>query len=292
MELIIRSNDMQEVEGITAEYPYVLNSVNGKDTLVPWHWHEEVEFSFIVQGSLRVTVSGHSYVFQENEGFYLNSNILHTMEPADPGEDTFWHSYMFHPMFLGGHYKSVFETKYMAPVLKNKKFDLAAFRSESERQQHILQLLKLAADLQAEENSEFRIRNTFSDIWLLLIRELQEKEYDAQLAKPVSQERIQTMLEFIHRHYHEKITLEQIASSASVSKRECLRCFQSCIQKTPIEYLLDYRIQQAQKLLRTTTLPVTEIAMQTGFHNSAYFAKVFKQLRGISPSQYRNLRKG
>lgn len=287
MELIIGSNDMQEVEGITAEYPYVLNSVNGKDTLVPWHWHEEVEFSFIVRGSLRVTVSGHSYVFRENEGFYLNSNILHTMEPADSREDTFWHSYMFHPMFLGGHYKSVFETKYMAPVLKNKKSDLAAFRPENERQLHILQLLKLAADLQAEENSEFRIRNTFSDIWLLLIRELQEKEYDSQLAKPVSQERIQTMLEFIHQHYHEKITLEQIASSAIVSKRECLRCFQSCIQKTPIEYLLDYRIQQAQKLLRTTTLPVTEIAMQTGFHNSAYFTKVFRQLRGVSPSQYR-----
>ena len=79
----------------------------------------------------------------------------------------------------------------------------------------------------------------------------------------------------------------QIAAAAVVSKRECLRCFQSCIQRTPIEYLLDYRIQMAERLLRTTELPVTEIALQTGFSNSAYFTKVFRQLRGLSPSQFR-----
>lgn len=289
MELIIRSNDMQEVEGITAEYPYVLNSVSGKDTRVPWHWHEEVEFSYIVRGSLRVTVSGRSYVFRAGEGFYINSNILHTMEPASQQEDTFWHSYMFHPMFLGGHYKSVFETKYMAPVLKNKSYELAAFTADGEGQSAILRLLQQAAALQGQENCEFRIRNAFSEIWLLLMEQLQKLTQE-QLSKPVNQERIQTMLAYIHLHYADKITLEQIAAAAIISKRECIRCFRSCINKTPVEYLLDYRIQVAEKLLRTTNLPVTQIAMQAGFNNSAYFTKMFRQLRGISPSQYRNSR--
>lgn len=287
MELIIRSDHMQEVQGITAEYPYVLNSVDGRDTKVPWHWHEEVEFSFIVRGSLRVTVAGHSWVFGPGEGFYINTNCLHTMEPEDPEVGVFWHSFLFHPMFLGGHYKSVFETKYMAPILKNKKYELAPFRGENENQRQILRLLQQAAGLQGQEGSEFRIRNCFSDIWLILIQELQELEQNAKLLKPVSQERIQAMLTFIHQHYREKLTLDQIADAAIVSKRECIRCFQRCIQKTPFEYLLDYRVRMAEKLLRTTALPVTEIALQTGFSNSAYFTKLFRERLGCSPSQYR-----
>lgn len=287
MELIIRSNHMQEVAGISAEYPYVLNRPDGRETRVPWHWHEEVEFSYVTRGSLRLTVSGRSECFREGEGFYINSNILHTMEPEDPEQGVLWNSYMFHPVFLGSHYKSVFDTKYMAPVLTNKNYELATFRNHNSRQKAILTLLRQAAEQQGQPYSEFRIRNLFSEVWILLMQELQELEENAKLTKPVSQERIQTMLAFIHRHYHEKLTLEQIAGAAIIGKRECLRCFQTCIQKTPFEYLLDYRIQMAEKLLKTTGLTVTEIALQTGFSNSAYFTKVFRQLRGVSPSQYR-----
>ena len=95
------------------------------------------------------------------------------------------------------------------------------------------------------------------------------------------------MMDYIHQHYGEKLTLEQIAAAAAVSKRECLRCFRDCIGKAPFAYLLEYRVQVAERLLRTTDLPVTEIALQTGFNGSAYFSKVFRELRQISPSQYR-----
>jgi len=287
MELVIGSNHMQDVQGITAEYPYVLNRVNSADIRVPWHWHEEVEFSYVRRGTLRVTISGHRQVFHAGEGFFLNTNILHTMESASETEEVVWDSHMMHPVLLGGHAKSVFDTKYMAPVLKNRKFELAAFRNDNDNQKAILKLLQDVAEVQISQNREFRTRNLFSEIWLLLIRELEDLEYHAKLPKPVSQERIQIMLEYIHQHYWEKITLDQIAAAAIVSKRECLRCFQSCIQKTPVEYLVDYRIQMAERLLRTTRSSVTDIAMQTGFSDGAYFSKIFRQLRGLTPSQYR-----
>ena len=141
--------------------------------------------------------------------------------------------------------------------------------------------------MQSEEFCEFRTRNLLSEIWLLLLREMERMEQEAERPRPVSQERIQTMLEYIHQHYGEKVTLDQIAASAIVSKSECLRCFRSCIQKTPVEYLMDYRLQMAEQLLRTTDLPVTEIALRTGFSGSAYFSKMFRELRGCSPTAYR-----
>ena len=286
MELIIGNNHMQDVQGVTAEYPYVLNRVSSEEMRVPWHWHEEVEFSYIRRGTLRVTISGQRHTFREGEGFFLNTNILHAMEAATE-EPVLWDSHMVHPMLLGGHYKSVFDTKYLGPVLKNRKFELAAFRGDNDNQKKILQLLQDAAKVQEEPYSEFRTRNLFSEIWLFLLRELEDLKNHAKLPKPISQERIQIMLDFIHQHYAEKLTLDQIAEAAIISKRECLRCFHSCIAKTPVEYLVDYRIRMAERLLRNTDDSVTEIAMQVGFSDSAYFSKMFRQLRGVSPSQYR-----
>jgi len=288
MELIIGSNRMQQVEGVTAEYPYVLNRADSSQLRVPWHWHEEVEFSLVRQGRLLVTISGQQHTFAAGEGFFLNANAMHTMEPADSAVPVLWDSHMLHPMLLGGATKSVFDSKYMAPVLRNRRFDLVVFRGETSRQQEILSLLDQAAAAQSQPFAEFRTRNLFSEIWLFLMQELKELDDHTGTHRQVDQERLRPMLEYIHRHHGEKLTLEQIAAEAAVSKRECLRCFRSCIGKSPIGYLLDYRIQMAERLLCTTALPVTEIALRTGFSNSAYFAKVFRELRDCAPSQYRN----
>lgn len=98
---------------------------------------------------------------------------------------------------------------------------------------------------------------------------------------------MQNMLLFIHENYDSRITLEEIASSALISKRECLRCFQDCIHRTPFEYLQDYRLEMAEKLLKNTDLPITDIAMRTGFGNAAYFGKVFKSAIHKTPGNFR-----
>ena len=279
---------MQEVQGVSAQYPYILNRADSDSIRVPWHWHEELELSYVTKGTLRVSVSGRSYEFRQGEGFYINTNVLHTMESADPNVPVTWDSHMFHAVFLGGSYRSIFETKYLDPVLKNRKVELVEFRGETENQRRLLALLQQASREQDAPNSEFLTRNTFSSIWLLLMQEIAELENNARFLKPVSQERIQIMLSFIHQHYNEKLTLDQIAGSAMVSKRECLRCFQTCIQKTPFAYLIDYRIRMAERLLSASSHTVTQIALETGFNNSAYFTKIFKELRGMTPSQYRS----
>ena len=94
-------------------------------------------------------------------------------------------------------------------------------------------------------------------------------------------------LAFIQAHYDEKLTLEDIAAAASVSKRECLRSFRAGIHRTPMEYLTDYRIDMAKKLLRTTDLPITQIALQTGWCSAAYFSKIFRESCGTTPFAYR-----
>ncbi len=291
MQIHVNQNQLEEIEGLTMEYPYAWHHVNLKNTRVPWHWHEEVEFCYVAEGCTKVTTANRSYTFSKNQAFFVNTNVLCTMEHVETGTATILDSHLIHSVFLGGHFKSIFTTKYLDPVLMNKNLEILEIRGETPLQKKMIGLLRQAARLQQEKDNEFQTRNLFSEIWLLLLQEIQESESSRAAVKLTEQSRIQTMLSYIHQNYREKISLEDIAGSAAISKRECLRCFQSCIRKTPHEYLLDYRINTAARLLRTTELSVLEIAFQTGFSGNAYFGKVFKAALGCTPGLYRKKNK-
>lgn len=287
MIIKLKSNRKEMVEGLAPEFPYVLHRADLGTMRVPWHWHEEVEFNYVEKGSVELSTTDQTYCFREGEGFFINTNVLCAMRGKTDELPGILESHLFHPVFLSGHFRSIYETKYMEPLLQNRNVDVIAFRNREERQRKILRKLREAADIQKNENMEFRIRNLFSEIWLMLLEEAEYQEQEKTPAKLVNQERVQNMISYIQQNYQERIRLEDIAAAAAVSRRECIRCFQSSIQKTPFEYLLEYRLEMAERLLQNTELPIGEIALQTGFTDSAYFGKMFKKYRGMSPGQYR-----
>ena len=225
MKLHIRNNQMEEVEGLHNEYPYAYHHVDLSKTLVPWHWHEALEFNLVIEGSVKVFTATQSQVFQKGEGFFLNSNVLASMEGACVMD-----SHLFHPVFLSGHFKSIFETKYLNPVTQNKNLDLLALRGNTPEEKQIIGKLRQLSRLQSEPDPELQTRNLLSDIWLFLLRQIQNADNSIYHAPKKNQDRILTMLSYIHEHFAEKLTLEEIAASAAVSSRECLRCFrESCM---------------------------------------------------------------
>ena len=199
-------------------------------------------------------------------------------------------SHLFHPVFLGGHYHSIFETKYLNPVLQNRKLEIVEFRSGTKAQKDILALLQKAERLRDEKDREMKIRNIFSDIWTLLLEEVANLENEEPAASSVDQERLFSLITYMQEHYAEKVTLEQVAASAMISVRECIRCCKKGIGQTPYEYLMDYRLETAKKLLRQTGKSVLEIANETGFSSSAYFGKLFRKNLGMTPMEYRKSR--
>ena len=211
------------------------------------------------------------------------------MEGLDGTREIINESYLFHPVFLSGHFKSVFETKYVAPVIQDKRFDLIEFKGDTPAQTNILSLLRKAPRLLGHSDCEFQARNLFSEIWLLLIEEIQNREKNDKPLKRIEQDRIQTMISYIQNHYMEHVSLSDIAASAAISTRECTRCFKNTIRRTPFEYLQDYRIETAEKMLSDTDEPVIDIALKCGFSNGAYFSKVFKEYRKMTPGAYRKM---
>ena len=96
------------------------------------------------------------------------------------------------------------------------------------------------------------------------------------------------MLDFIHEYFAEELSLSQIARSADISERECLRCFQRGIQISPMQYLLKYRVTRgAAMLLQTPNSSISEISFQCGFNSSSNFSQMFKRFYKSTPRNYR-----
>ena len=91
------------------------------------------------------------------------------------------------------------------------------------------------------------------------------------------------------RHFAEPLDLDELAAAACVSKYHFLRCFARAYGKTPAVYLAERRIERAQDLLRATNLTVTEVCHLVGYTGLGSFSTKFRQLVGVSPSEYQRL---
>ncbi len=98
---------------------------------------------------------------------------------------------------------------------------------------------------------------------------------------------IRRTADIIHNECERPWTLESMSRLAGYSSYHFLRLFRSTMGKTPNRYLSECRLARAKLLLVSTEFPVERIALQSGFQQSSYFIKVFKEAEGLPPSQYR-----
>ena len=95
------------------------------------------------------------------------------------------------------------------------------------------------------------------------------------------------MAQFIHDHFDQELTLDQIAASAALSPGACCRLFKRHMGCSPFTYVQNLRLQRAARLLETTDEPITQVAARCGYGSPSYFTKSFREKTGLSPSAYR-----
>ena len=92
---------------------------------------------------------------------------------------------------------------------------------------------------------------------------------------------------YFNEHYSEEISIEEYAQNNHFSVSWFIRNFKHCTGSTPMQYILSKRIYNAEILLQDSTYNVTEIAEIVGYENPLYFSRIFKKIKGLSPSEYR-----
>lgn len=131
-----------------------------------------------------------------------------------------------------------------------------------------------------EELLEMYLRQIF----LLVQRSWEERK---PTVSSYLQEEIDYARKYFNEHYNEDISIEEYAQSRGMSVSWFLRNFKQMTMKSPMQYILTIRINNAVSLLETTDYNVTEISTIVGYDNPLYFSRIFKKQKGVSPSDYR-----
>lgn len=92
---------------------------------------------------------------------------------------------------------------------------------------------------------------------------------------------------YFKEHYNEEISIEQYAASRNMSTSWFSKSFRDIVGVSPMKYVLDQRMRNAQILLETTDSTITEIAHSLGYENAMYFSRLFRKMKGVSPLKYR-----
>ncbi len=98
---------------------------------------------------------------------------------------------------------------------------------------------------------------------------------------------LQKVIEHIETHFVDEIDAENLAALAGLSVPHFNRLFRKVLRLSPMEYVLSLRVQEAQRLLATTRMPLSEVAAATGFYDQSHFTKRFRKVTGVTPSGYR-----
>lgn len=250
------------------------------------HWHSEFEFTIILSGKMSYSVNGKAYDLEEGQGIFINSNQLHYGFATDDSDCKFI-CVQFNPSLTSNI--NHIEESYITPICEDISHPFFIFNKSISWQREVIEtLIKIHNIFKTEEEGfELQLMSNFYSILYVLYNIVknnissQEDYYNKDLIA------MHNMIGYIQNNYKNKITLNDIAASANVCRSNCCRIFQTIINKSPIAYLMEYRLNESIKILNRTQCSIIEIALNCGFNSSSYFTEIFHKNMGCTPSEYR-----
>lgn len=119
---------------------------------------------------------------------------------------------------------------------------------------------------------------------------LQAPAQDTHDLPSAKDQNVQDIVTYLERNYDRDLTLDDLEKELHLSKFYMTKIFKEVTGTTIFQYLYHLRVNQAKiKLLSKQRLKIIDICHQTGFKHPAHFSRVFKQLVGCTPNEYRSL---
>lgn len=251
------------------------------------HWHPDLEFIYIVSGTMDYFINGKKVRLQQGQGLFVNSRRLHYGFSEQKDDCTFI-ALVIHPaLFINSFDK--------ANLFAEQKFgfnniDYIILYPHILWHKKIIECIwQIYQDINAVPINPLRLLAEAISICAdmgehIETAEIREKDNVTNMA-------FLKMTEYIHNNYNEKITLHKITNAGAVCRSKGCQLFQQYARMTPIAYLTKYRLSKSTELLRDTELSITEISSLCGFQSTSYYISLFKREIGLTPLHYRYVSK-
>lgn len=245
------------------------------------HWHGEVEIIRVLQGVLHVKLNHTPYTVRENEIIFINPETVHQATPQDcVYECIVFQLGLIPPVHSGA--------VYFTESLKNHEYVIQEHHTDAESA--VAKAVDVLFNAMHSPSSGYKFRvlgALYSLFGEIVDAHMYRQTGGAEIAADKDVPKLRAVLAFIRGHYDSAITLGDMAAAAGMSSKYFCYFFKGMTGKTPVEYLTLYRIEKASGKLLRSDLSVTAIAYACGFNDLSYFIKTFKQIKGITPAQYR-----
>ena len=253
----------------------------------PLHWHPDFEIATAESGVLDYQVGGQHIILEAGDSIFVNGNMLHGIKQLSGDMPDPMPNIVFSGALIASETSTIYQ-KYIQPIAQCDSLPFIVFRHGDRSHSEINCLIK---DIYKQMNEkkvcfELAVQRNISRIFDFISCNFSVlPKTQATRIQINNQIRLQKMLSYIYEKYAEPVTLEDIAMAADISRSEAGRCFQTYMGCSPIDALIQYRLQMAHQLLSERTQTLQQISYACGFHSVNYFSRQFKKRYGYSPSQ-------
>ena len=251
---------------------------------IPIHWHDEFEIIYVKSGFLTVSISGENYIGKPGDAFVVSPGNLHFMGSQTGNVDYF--TFLFPLKYISFRTDDILDDKLLEPL--NSGHLIISPEIEDTVKEQCEQLVEIYGAKKEESQSKITAQIKTKIILLQFILELWKKgfivENDTSGKNTVEKE----MVSYIQQNFTGKILLKEFGEQFHLSEKYISRYFKEHFHITISQYVTYLRLEHAKQLLQDTDIPVTEVAMQSGYQNVSYFIRSFKKTYGRSPLKYRN----
>lgn len=244
------------------------------DIFIPSHWHRSLEITLIEHAQVYLRVKDKETII-ENDFTCINSGEVHSLRAGVMKEDATCIILLISYDFLK-QYVSDFD---------NIVFDLSIDKDHQPLKEMYYRLRYLY--LQQDSYSYLAITACILEILQHLLAHFQTKRYDIKMKSSRNQDQIKQILTYVHEHYQEEMTLQDMAMQFHISKEYFSRQFHQNVGKTFLEYVTNYRLYKAYDDVVSSDMTIQDIARKHGFYNVRSFIKVFHVAYQETPLQYR-----
>lgn len=249
-----------------------------------WHYHPEIELVYVNGGSGKRQIGSHVSYYSDGDLILIGSNMPHcglTDSLTGNKSETVLQMKLD---FLGNDFFKIPEMKKIQNLFEianggiafsgktkkiiGEKIEILEYQTDFQRLLSILNILNSLAN-----STDFKLLNAegFS-----LQTDIKDND------------RINVVFNFVKNNFKEDIPLDQIADMVSMTVPSFCRYFKKITNKTFTQFVNEYRLVHASKLLAEKPLSITEVCFECGFNNFSHFNKSFKAFTGQNPSEYRN----
>ena len=260
---------------------YFLDKLHPRYTM-PYHWHMDYELVRVISGQLSIHVGNAYFEMTDGDCVFVPPGAIHgSLLPT------------------GTYECVVFD---VSKLFLNGSSNLKALREFWDERNEEPMLVKSDAAASCFTDSFFKAARergmpeaarlmTAAGALLSVFGENYGTGTGASSSHKEKTERIKNVISYIRKNYHNHITLDDLSKAAEINREYLCREFKATIGLSPINFLIEYRIEQSKKILLSPSGSVTEAALASGFSDISYYIKKFTVLNGCTPLQFRKSRK-